>query len=47
MINLDSCCDDIEIRSGNHEFDDLKLEYKNFIFHASSKNDNDNLYLLI
>ncbi|KAL4506521.1 hypothetical protein ABPG72_000092 [Tetrahymena utriculariae] len=39
--------DELEIRGNNIELEDLKLEYKNFSFHAKSKNSNKHLYLQI
>ncbi|EAR90947.2 protein kinase (macronuclear) [Tetrahymena thermophila SB210] len=39
--------DELEIRGNNIELEDLKLEYKNFSFHAKSKNSNEHLYLQI
>ncbi|KAL4459955.1 hypothetical protein ABPG74_003481 [Tetrahymena malaccensis] len=39
--------DELEIRRNNIELEDLKLEYKNFSFHANTKNSNEQLYLQI
>lgn len=47
ILESDNPFDHIEVKGEGAELEDIKLEYKHFSFHAHSKNENEDLYLLI